>query len=428
MTLLDEIKQIKEQYKQTILDLPNVLGIGIGYRRTAGKITAELSIMVLVRQKVPSAGLTTEALAPQEVGGIRTDVMEVGDIRPLQSTTDRWRPAPGGVSVGHYKISAGTLGSVVRDRTTGAWMILSNNHVLANINNATVGDPILQPGVADGGTVEQDIIARLERFPRINFGTAPSTCNLASGFAESVNLLARLIGSSHQVGAYQTNTSAANLVDAAIARPVDDADILNEIMEIGVVKGVQPPELGASVRKAGRTTGLTQGEITVLEATVIVNYGSGLSATFEDQIVTSPMSRGGDSGSLLVAGDSNSAVGLLFAGSDESTIHNPIQAILDSLDVDLVENTESKHDKGIPIKKAQHVKEIYQEQLMAKANVVGVGVGLRHVSGKRTEDVALIVMVSKKVPEAQLAPQDIIPGQIEGVPIDIREVGKIEAQ
>jgi hypothetical protein len=89
------------------------------------------------------------------------------------------------------------------------------------------------------------------------------------------------------------------------------------------------------VRKSGRTTGFTTGEVTVLEATVSVSYGPGRTATFENQIVAGPMSQGGDSGSLVVAADSLQAVGLLFAGSEQSTIINPIQAVLDCLEVDL---------------------------------------------------------------------------------------------
>jgi hypothetical protein len=69
--------------------------------------------------------------------------------------------------------------------------------------------------------------------------------------------------------------------------------------------------------------------------TVTVAYGTGRTARFENQIVTSAMSQGGDSGSLLVAGDTQQAVGLLFAGSEQTTIHSPIQAVLDSLEVDI---------------------------------------------------------------------------------------------
>jgi len=72
----------------------------------------------------------------------------------------------------------------------------------------------------------------------------------------------------------------------------------------------------------------------VLDATVTIDYGD-RSARFENQIVTTVMSQPGDSGSLLVAGDSMQAVGLLFAGSDQVTLHNPIQSVLDCLDVTL---------------------------------------------------------------------------------------------
>jgi hypothetical protein len=125
------------------------------------------------------------------------------------------------------------------------------------------------------------------------------------------------------------------LADAAVARPSDDDAILDEILEIGEVQGTASAMLGMPVRKSGRTTGFTTGEITVLDATVTVGYGTGRTAIFENQIVTGAMSQGGDSGSLLVAADAPEAVGLLFAGSDQATIHNPIQAVLDCLEVDL---------------------------------------------------------------------------------------------
>ena len=89
-------------------------------------------------------------------------------------------------------------------------------------------------------------------------------------------------------------------------------------------------------RKSGRTTGFTTGTITVLDTTVEVSYGTGRTAQFENQIVTTAMSQGGDSGSCLMDGESSLAVGLLFAGSDQATIHNPIQAVLKSLDIEIV--------------------------------------------------------------------------------------------
>ena len=78
------------------------------------------------------------------------------------------------------------------------------------------------------------------------------------------------------------------------------------------------------VKKSGRTTGLTTGTVQLLDASVQVGYGGGRTALFTNQILTTNMSKGGDSGSLLVDGEGNKAVGLLFAGSVVVTIHNPL--------------------------------------------------------------------------------------------------------
>jgi hypothetical protein len=153
--------------------------------------------------------------------------------------------------------------------------------------------------------------------------------------ADIGNALSGLVGSKHRLQVIQVDAEATNLVDAAVARPERDSDIQDEILDIGVVVDTVPAVLGMAVRKSGRTTGLNTGEITVLDATVTVSYGLLRTARFEDQIVTSAMAQGGDSGSLLVAGDSLRAVGLLFAGSEQSAIHNPIQAVLDALEVEI---------------------------------------------------------------------------------------------
>lgn len=328
-----EVGRVKEQHVVAILEKPNVIGVGMGYKVTRNRRTDELSVVVLVRQKLPKAGLRPDDLVSRDLDGVATDVLEVGDVRALQARTDRWRPAPGGVSIGHYQVTAGTFGTVVRDVGTGDRLILSNNHVLANSNEASPGDAILQPGTADGGQVETDTIAELERFCPIEFSISPPVCSIATGVADLANLLARLLGSTHRLQALQSRPTATNLADAAVARPLNDDDVLDEILEIGVVSGTRPATLGMAVRKSGRTTEFTEGEITVLNATVDVSYGVGRTARFEDQVVSGPMSQGGDSGSLLVAGDSLEAVGLLFAGSDQTTIYNPIQAVLDCLAV-----------------------------------------------------------------------------------------------
>jgi len=335
MTAYAEAKQAKELYKAKLFQLPNVVGVGVGYRETHGERTDELSVKVLVSQKLPRHALDDRKSVPRDMAGAKTDVIEVGILRAQEERTDRWRPAPPGVSLGHYQISAGTFGAVVRDRATSERLILSNNHVLANNNNAAINDPILQPGPADGGTLRYDAIAQLVRFCPLRFNSEPGDCAYAELYVSAGNYVAGLLGSHHRITASRYNPQAVNLVDAALARPADESHLVDEILDIGLVEGTMPAELGMKVRKSGRTTGLTQGEVIVMDATVSITYGTDTVATFENQILTTAMSQGGDSGSLLVAADDNIAVGLLFAGSTQSTVYNPIQAVLDCLEVNL---------------------------------------------------------------------------------------------
>jgi hypothetical protein len=79
------------------------------------------------------------------------------------------------------------------------------------------------------------------------------------------------------------------------------------------------------------------------------------------------------------------------------------------------------------IQQAMAVKARHEARLMQKANVVGIGVGFRERGGKLTDKIALVVNVTHKVPTAHLAPEDVIPSEIEGVPVDVRETGEIRA-
>jgi hypothetical protein len=428
MAAEQEVAQAQQESRQALLDKPNVVGVGVGYKTVGRKVTDQLCVVAMVRRKIPKAGLDPEALVPQAVDQVPTDVIEVGDLVALKAPTGRWRPAPGGVSIGHFKITAGTFGCIVRDRASGDRLILSNNHVLANSNAASVGDAVVQPGTLDGGFVPDDVIAHLERFHPIQFGTAPPTCDLGVSVVGAANAVLELIGSAHRLEVYHSNPTAVNRIDAALARPVDDQDVLDEILQIGVVQSWAAARLGMSVRKSGRTTGLTEGEVTVLNATVDISYGVGTVARFENQIVSTPMSQGGDSGSLLVAGDALQAVGLLFAGSDQATVYNPIAVVLDSLGITLAPHHAASLGSGRTMEHAAAVRERHEAELLSKANVVGVGTGLRRKGGEATEDVAVVVMVEKKVPRDELAPEDVLPAQIEGVPVDVQEVGQLRAQ
>src|SRR6267143_1898178 len=121
----------------------NVKGVGISERVVAGWLTAEPCVTVYVAAKVPMEEVHEAARVPEKVDGIRTDVVEIGEIDAFPFK-GRFRPAPGGVSVGHFRITAGTIGCLVKKGTK--LHILRNNHVLANVNQGTVGDAVLQPG------------------------------------------------------------------------------------------------------------------------------------------------------------------------------------------------------------------------------------------------------------------------------------------
>jgi hypothetical protein len=244
------------------------------------------------------------------------DIKYIGRIQKLETATTlqkRRRPLVVGCSIGHFKITAGTLGCFVRDRTTGEILILSNNHVLANENNAKEGDRIIQPGKLDGGKVSSDTIGKLGRFVRLKrTGVNLVDCALSS-IKTSINSNPRKLGS------------------------------------FGNIAGLGPAVVidGTEVCKVGRTTGETEGRVTAFELdNVVVTYDIG-NLRFDDQIEiegagSKSFSDGGDSGSLIFDKQLG-AVALLFAGGDEGgsndmglTYGNPIRAVLDALNVDLV--------------------------------------------------------------------------------------------
>jgi hypothetical protein len=80
------------------------------------------------------------------------------------------------------------------------------------------------------------------------------------------------------------------------------------------------------------------------------------------------------------------------------------------------------------LERIRRIKRANEKALLAKANVVGIGIGFRQRSGKRTDEIAVLVMVEKKVPALELSPQDLIPSEIDGVPVDVLEIGRLTQQ
>lgn len=284
--------------------LENIVGMGIGEKMAAGLPTGEMAIKVYVVEKLPRQRVRRQALVPAEVGGFKTDVEEVGEIKALRNT-GCMRPAPGGISCGHLRVTAGTLGCLVKikDKTH----ILGNNHVLAESNGARTGDLILQPGAFDGGVHD----------PQSHPG---KTCRDAD------HCLGRL-------SAYVSIdfTGKPNRIDAAVALPIADKLVSPDIVTIGRVAGSVRAKRRMFVKKSGRTTQLTHGIVSDTNASFWIDYDR-RRAFFADQIVVrsigpKPFSDSGDSGSLVLD-ERNRAVGLLFAGSAAVTIVNKIQNVL----------------------------------------------------------------------------------------------------
>lgn len=328
----DALRGAREELHQR----PNVVATGVGYKVVDGERTGEVAVVCSVTEKVPRSQLAADELVPPAVAGVPTDVVATGRFRALGANEPpadprgRFRPAPGGVSIGHRDVSAGTFGCLVR--RGGEVLILSNNHVLADSNAGTVGDPVLQPASYDGGTVGQDSIATLADFVPLRLSEEESGCGTAQSAASALNWFARLFGSDARLRAVSEEV-AGNLVDAALARPLDPGLVLGEILGVGEVTGQARAELGTRLRKSGRTTGLTRGEVIQVDVTAEVWYGARY-ARFTDQLMAGGMSQGGDSGSAVLD-EEDRLVGLLFGGSDDTTLVNRVEHVFAALDVGL---------------------------------------------------------------------------------------------
>lgn len=336
--------------------------------------------------------------------------MPAGAVTCDQQTTLP-RPIPLGVSGGNINAFGkmnhqefcfgGTLGSLVQDSSDNQY-ILSNNHVLADINKATPGQLIVQPALAENGINCQkmpgDAVATFTRTVKVKF-------------------------------------SGKNTIDAAIAA-VDPGDVSSEILNIGgIASSVATPTVGLAVQKMGRTTCLTTGTISSVSGRFKINYGGGKVAKFIDQIVinTDDFGGPGDSGSLIVTQDAcPQAVALLFAGSanQSQTLANPISDVLSGLGVSMVgsctpaaASATAQSDLlagNVGLSKevadsAAAVRDRHEDQLMKIPGAVGTAIGMSDQAGKP----AIEVYVTKMTPQAQAA----APKEVEGVPVKLIENG-----
>jgi len=323
------LKRALNKAKKICEKKPNCFSVGIGLKKTDGKLTDEECIIFFVTKKMPLSCLKSNEVLPKTIGKICTDVQEMAvpsGPRPIGKAkavnkTDKLRPAPAGCSIGHYKVTAGTQGGylIKNNEIKG----LSNNHVKACENLGQIGDPIYQPGTYDGGN-SNDVLERLEAFIPLYY-EENSTCPTAQ-WASLYNTLADLFGRKTRLVSI---SRTYNKVDGAIGRPINPNDYDMEIIGIGLPTGVDyDPLLGTKGLSSGRTSCLTNKAIlTTKNWSGPVQYGRGV-AWFDQQYLWEHQegeifSRGGDSGKLIL--DHNKNINsLLYGGSDTHSISNPI--------------------------------------------------------------------------------------------------------
>ncbi len=300
---LKEAIATKQRHAKRLLGEGGIVGMGAGIRAD-GRAVVKIYAESFAASDVPPS-----------LDGVPVEVEVTGRVVAQVDTTARFpRPVPTGVSVGHPDITAGTIGARVTDGTD--FFLLSNNHVIANVNNALLGDEIVQPGALDGGLVPADTIATLEDFEPIDFSGGPNTLDAA---------IAR------------TTTS-----DLGYATPTDGYG--------APAAATTSAGVGLPVKKYGRTTGLTTGTIDAVNVTVDVCYVAFLwiclqEARFVNQIAivgdAGDFSAGGDSGSLVVTSIGNQPVGLLFAGGGGVTFANQIDLVLSRFGVSVDDGSAS---------------------------------------------------------------------------------------
>ncbi|CAG7840453.1 hypothetical protein Z959_05380 [Clostridium novyi B str. ATCC 27606] len=266
-----------------------------------GFYTNKKCIAVFVTKKVSRSELLSNEVIPNFYKGIETDVNQC-EMPVYNSLTSKIRPVVNGYSVGNILSNiSGTAGCLVADRYV---YILSSNHILALNNQAPIGSIILQPGTQDGGKAGEDIIGHLDRFIPIAF--------------------------------VERGKQPENVVDCALCKITRKSLALPIIAFVGNPKGVALPILNENVKKIGRTTEKTTGKVKYLFGTFEVDclYVSKI-AIFKNQIATTKMAEPGDSGALLL-NSKDYALGLLLGSSNNIVLFNPIQQVLDRLNVKLV--------------------------------------------------------------------------------------------
>lgn len=284
----------------------NVVAIGLGFKVVKGVTTREKCLQVFVKKKIPCCCLSSDNLIPTYYEEIKTDVIESGGSFKSLAVNSTINPIIGGFSISSALNSSftGSLGCFVQDSHT--IYMLSNNHVIAGENQFPIGTPVLHSESENSKTPHNTVVATLSKFVDIRFLTP--------------------------------TTISENFVDAAIAEVKDPSLLSSALPLIGTPTCISEPALGKRVQMNSSASQYTIGNIISLGVTARVEFPKGKVAIFKDQIISNNNVIQGDSGTLLLDIDNNGAIGLLCAGSPLLSVVNPINYVLNNLNVTLVTN------------------------------------------------------------------------------------------
>lgn len=377
----------------------------------------------------PSFKVTATSRADSTQSGSSAVTISAGG--PAVNQSSQGPPIQLGTSGGNAKdkssnaCCSGTLGALVT--RNGVNYILSNNHVLAREDQASVGESIVQPGLVDSSCSPGTPVAHFSQAVKLQTSnkTAVADAALAQVVAGEVDPTGAIL----QLGS----------VSCGVAQPAPPADT------------VKAPALNMPVAKSGRSTGLTCGSISMVSATTKVQYAttcgssSSFTVTFNNQVVVSgaTFSSPGDSGSLIVDSQTAQPVALLFGGDSSTgiTVANPIQDVLQALKdpsnhtqptfvggalhpVSACGSTGGNSKPGsfprlasAALQRVLAAKSAHVNELTADPAVLAVGVG----SGTSADQASIIVLVQRG--KAHRA----IPSVLDGIPVHVQEVGILRA-
>jgi hypothetical protein len=398
-----------------------------GGNSTVGTITNGL---YTAPTAIPSpANVTVTAIAQADTAVTKSAVVLVVASNPNQQS--QAIPIKLGTSGGNANDSstqgnlvyccAGTLGALVQ--RNGTYYILSNNHVLARSDSASIGDPILQPGLIDANcsATGTTTVANLTQYANLE---QPGT-NVDAALAQIVPGTVDTTGSILGLG----TTVTGNTPDAGPPHAGN-----------GIAANVGEP-----VAKSGRSSSLTCSTVDAVQLQTSVSYqqgcnnGKNFTITFTGQIAVAggTFSAAGDSGSLIVDQNTADPVGLLYGGSDTDAVANPVGEVLSALQ-DTQGNrptfvgSASTHNvigctlpssavktapasstvaiSGAQLAQAQHARDMHAPELLANPYVQAMGVG---ASIDHPGELAVIVLVNPAQPSVA------IPAQLDGIPTRI---------